>query len=153
MPPGDSPTPELHGAFAQPIEGMLSVLNVGAGTGSYEPPDLPVVAVEPSWQMIGQRTNGSNVVQARAERLPFTDRSFAAAMAVLTVSHWADTKRGLEMGQGCACGLRGLAGAFVPRLALHACREQISGCYAVLRSVNRGSYPQRLDSRRDLLVQ
>ena len=62
-----------------------TVVNVGAGTGSYEPPDRDVTAVEPSAVMIAQRPPGAApVVQASAEALPFDDASFDAAMAVLT---------------------------------------------------------------------
>jgi SAM-dependent methyltransferase len=74
-----------------------SVLNVGAGTGSYEPIDREVTAVEPSTRMIAQRPAGAApVVQARAEHLPFAGRSFDAAMAVLTVHHWTDLNAGLR---------------------------------------------------------
>jgi SAM-dependent methyltransferase len=73
-----------------------SVLNVGAGAGSYEPSDRRVVAVEPSLAMIRQRRSGSaSVVQASATHLSFRDASFAAALAVLTVHHWPDRARGL----------------------------------------------------------
>lgn len=89
------PDPRIARCIRAALKGTRSVLNVGAGTGSYEPPDLAVVAVEPSWQMIGQRTDGTIVVQARAEDLPFRDHSFGAAMAVLTIQHWNDRKRGL----------------------------------------------------------
>jgi SAM-dependent methyltransferase len=72
------------------------VLNVGAGSGSYEPTDLPVVAVEPSHVMLHQRPAGAGpAVQAVAERLPFRSGDFAAGMAILTVHHWADVERGL----------------------------------------------------------
>jgi SAM-dependent methyltransferase len=72
------------------------VLNVGAGAGNYEPLDREVVAVEPSAEMISQRPEGSApVIQASAEALPFADNSFDAAMASLTVHHWADKARGL----------------------------------------------------------
>jgi SAM-dependent methyltransferase len=72
------------------------VVNVGAGTGAYEPRDREVVAVEPSETMIAQRPAGSApVIRAYAEELPFKDRSFDAAMAVLTDHHWADHARGL----------------------------------------------------------
>lgn len=72
------------------------VVNVGAGTGSYEPTDRAVVAVEPSLAMIRQRpASGVRVVQASATHLPFTDASFGAALAVLTVHHWPDRVRGL----------------------------------------------------------
>jgi SAM-dependent methyltransferase len=73
-----------------------TVVNVGAGTGSYEPAGRRVTAVEPSAVMIGQRPAGAApAVQAAAERLPFEDRSFDAAMAVWTVHHWDDPAAGL----------------------------------------------------------
>lgn len=73
-----------------------SVLNVGAGAGSYEPDDRTVVAVEPSAVMLAQRPPGSApAVRARAEALPFADRAFAAVLAVLTLHHWADRAAGL----------------------------------------------------------
>lgn len=73
-----------------------SVLNVGAGAGSYEPADRLVVAAEPSVEMIRQRsTTAARAVQATAERLPFRDGSFDAALAILTVHHWPDRQRGL----------------------------------------------------------
>ena len=73
-----------------------TVVNVGAGTGSYEPVDRDVTAVEPSATMIAQRPPGAApVVQASAEALPFEDGAFDAALAVLTVHHWADWRRGI----------------------------------------------------------
>jgi SAM-dependent methyltransferase len=72
-----------------------TVVNVGAGTGSYEPPDREVTAVEPSAVMIAQRPPGAApAVQASAEALPFADASFDAAMAVLTIHHWSDFPAG-----------------------------------------------------------
>lgn len=72
------------------------VVNVGAGTGSYEPDDRWVVAVEPSTTMLAQRPEGSApAVQAVAERLPFPDGAFDAALAVFTVHHWRDIGAGL----------------------------------------------------------
>jgi SAM-dependent methyltransferase len=74
-----------------------TVVNVGAGTGSYEPPDREVTAVEPSTVMIEQRPPGAApVVQATAEALPFEDDSFDAAMAVLSDHHWSDRAAGLR---------------------------------------------------------
>ena len=74
-----------------------TVLNVGAGAGSYEPVDRQVTAVEPSTEMIGQRPETTaRVVRAYAEDLPFEDKSFDAAMAVLTVHHWADKEKGMR---------------------------------------------------------
>ncbi|MGI9017510.1 MAG: class I SAM-dependent methyltransferase [Euzebya sp.] len=73
-----------------------SVINVGAGTGNYEPPQARVVAVEPSTIMIGQRpTQSGPVVQATAESLPVADDSFDVALAILTIHHWSDLHRGL----------------------------------------------------------
>jgi SAM-dependent methyltransferase len=73
-----------------------SVINVGAGAGSYEPPDREVTAVEPSELMISQRSPGAApAVQASAEQLPFDDDSFDAAMAMITVHHWRDLEAGL----------------------------------------------------------
>jgi len=72
-----------------------SVVNVGAGSGSYEPVDLSVLAVEPSREMIRQRPAGAApAVQAVAERLPLGDGSVDAALAVLTLHHWADRAAG-----------------------------------------------------------
>ncbi|PNG98787.1 hypothetical protein SMF913_14812 [Streptomyces malaysiensis] len=74
-----------------------TVLNVGAGTGSYEPADRDVTAVEPSAVMRGQRPAGSaRCVAAAAESLPFEDQSFDVAMAVSTVHHWGDPIVGLR---------------------------------------------------------
>ena len=67
-----------------------SVVNVGAGSGAYEPRDRDVVAVEPSAVMLAQRPPGAaRAIQASAEALPFEDGSFDAALAVLTMHHWA----------------------------------------------------------------
>jgi SAM-dependent methyltransferase len=74
-----------------------SVINVGAGAGSYEPRDRVVQAVEPSATMIAQRHAGAApCVQASAEALPFDDKSFDAAMAILTIHHWSDWRAGLR---------------------------------------------------------
>lgn len=75
----------------------VRVVNVGAGTGSYEPRDRDVVAVEPSALMIAQRRpDAAPVVQARAESLPFDNGAFDASLAVLTDHHWADRASGLR---------------------------------------------------------
>jgi SAM-dependent methyltransferase len=74
-----------------------TVLNVGAGTGSYEPSDRQVLAVEPSALMRSQRLPGAAPCLAgSAEHLPFDDQSFDAAMAVCTVHHWRDPVAGLR---------------------------------------------------------
>jgi SAM-dependent methyltransferase len=74
-----------------------TILNVGAGTGSYEPPGRDVIAVEPSALMRAQRPAGAApCVAAAAESLPFEDQSFDAAMAIATVHHWQDPIAGLR---------------------------------------------------------
>lgn len=74
-----------------------TVLNVGAGAGSYEPSDGQVVAVEPSATMRAQRrADAPPCVGAAAERLPFGDRCFDAAMAFSTIHHWQDPGAGLR---------------------------------------------------------
>lgn len=85
--------------WAAQIEAALadahSVVNVGAGSGSYEPVSRAVVAVEPSFVMIDQRPRGAApVVAGVAEALPFPNDSFDAALAVLTVHHWRDPDAG-----------------------------------------------------------
>jgi SAM-dependent methyltransferase len=74
-----------------------TVLNVGAGTGSYEPPGRDVTAVEPSAVMRAQRPpDAAPCVAASAESLPFEDQSFDAAMASSTIEHWQDPIAGLR---------------------------------------------------------
>lgn len=74
-----------------------TVLNVGAGTGNYEPADRQVVAVEPSDEMIRQRRGRCpRVLRGAAEALPFPDRAFDASMAILTIHHWANVVDGLK---------------------------------------------------------
>ena len=90
------PDPRIARQIVDALGDARSILNVGAGTGSYEPDRISVIAVEPSIEMIRQRLSGAApVVQARAERLPFPDRSFDAALAILTIHHWSDLPRGL----------------------------------------------------------
>jgi SAM-dependent methyltransferase len=73
------------------------VLNVGAGTGSYEPADRELTAVEPSEVMIAQRPPGAApVVRAMAESLPFADGEFDAAMTIISDHHWSDRAQGLR---------------------------------------------------------
>ncbi|SEH01027.1 Methyltransferase domain-containing protein [Nonomuraea solani] len=74
-----------------------TVLNVGAGTGSYEPSDRYVLAVEPSALMRSQRPpDAAPCLVGSAESLPFDDRSFDAAMAIASVHHWPDPIAGLR---------------------------------------------------------
>jgi SAM-dependent methyltransferase len=90
------PDPRIAERLAAALGDAHSVLNVGAGAGSYEPAERRVVAVEPSAVMVAQRPpDAAPAVRARAEALPFPDRAFDAAMAVLTLHHWSDRARGL----------------------------------------------------------
>lgn len=91
------PDPRIAAQIECALGPARSVLNVGAGTGSYEPGDRDVIALEPSAEMIRQRPPGAApVVEGTAESLPFADKSFDAAMAILTVHHWSDKQRGVS---------------------------------------------------------
>ena len=89
--------PRIAAAILDALGDARTVLNVGAGSGNYEPSDRDVVALEPSQVMIDQRPAGAApVVRGRAEELPFEDGSFDAVMAVLSDHHWTDRRRGLS---------------------------------------------------------
>ena len=89
--------PRIAAAIESAVAGCNSILNVGAGTGSYEPASALVIAVEPSLTMISQRaSSAAPVVQARAEALPFPNRSLDAVLGILTVYHWKDQAKGLS---------------------------------------------------------
>lgn len=86
--------------IARRIEAALgsakTVLNIGAGAGSYEPTNKVITAVEPSAEMIQQRpVSNATVIQGSAEDLPYDDNTFDASMAVLTIHHWSDQERGV----------------------------------------------------------
>lgn len=90
------PDPRIAAAIRAALGDAGSVVNVGAGTGSYEPRDIGVLAVEPSLEMIRQRPPGSApVLRAASEHLPLRSASFDAALAVLTLQHWNDRAGGL----------------------------------------------------------
>lgn len=89
--------PKLARVIWDALADARTILNVGAGTGSYEPPDRWVLAVEPSQVMISQRpAEAAPVIRATAESLPLAERSVDAAMAILTIHHWADIDAGLR---------------------------------------------------------
>ena len=89
--------PRIAEAIWAALGDARTVLNVGAGTGSYEPPDRDVLAVEPSELMRAQRPpDAAPCLAGAAEALPFDDQSFDAAMAVCTVHHWRDPVAGLR---------------------------------------------------------
>jgi len=91
------PDPRIARFINEALGSARTVLNVGAGTGSYEPTDREVTAVEPSREMIRQRKPGAaRAIEASAESLPFPDKSFDASMAILTIHHWTDKRAGLR---------------------------------------------------------
>lgn len=90
------PDPRIAGYIDAALASAASVVNVGAGAGSYEPSRCRVVAVEPSQRMIDQRRNDSAVVRAYADHLPFADASFDGSLAILTIHHWPDWRVGLR---------------------------------------------------------
>jgi SAM-dependent methyltransferase len=90
------PDPRIGRFVVDGLGDARSVVNVGAGTGSYEPRDRRVVAVEPSGVMLAQRpADAAPAVRACAEGLPFRRASFDAALGVLTIHHWTDWRAGL----------------------------------------------------------
>ena len=81
--------PKIAEQLYSELRGATRIINIGAGTGSYEPENIELVAVEPSSKMIAQRKNGSQrVEQAFAESLPFENNSFSHAMTVNSMHHW-----------------------------------------------------------------
>ena len=90
------PEPRIAAAIEEVLGDAATVLNVGAGAGSYEPTDRDVVAVEPSASMRAQRpAHLPPAIDAMAEALPFPDRHFDASMATFTVHQWAKLRAGL----------------------------------------------------------
>ena len=90
------PDPRIAAAVHAALGDARTVLNVGAGTGSYEPTDRPVLAVEPSTAMAQQRpAHLPPAVRAVAESLPLADQCVDASMAIMTIQHWTDWRRGL----------------------------------------------------------
>jgi SAM-dependent methyltransferase len=90
------PDPRIAAAIHSALDEAATVINVGAGTGSYEPPQT-VLAVDPSTVMLAQRPPGSApAVRAAAESLPLPDDAADAAMALLTIHHWSDLAAGIH---------------------------------------------------------
>ena len=88
--------PRIFNRICTALSGCATVLNIGAGTGSYEPPSC-TLAIEPSGKMIEQRPPGvARCIQAQAEYLPLVDKSFDGALASLTIHHWKNLAAGLE---------------------------------------------------------
>jgi SAM-dependent methyltransferase len=91
------PDPRIAARISEALGAARTVLNVGAGAGSYEPAGRRVTPVEPSASMRAQRPPGlAAAVDATAEDLPFADGSFDAAMATFSVHQWTDLRAGLR---------------------------------------------------------
>jgi hypothetical protein len=91
------PEPAFVTAIQQALADATTLVNIGAGAGSYEPTELDVTAVEPSAAMRAQRPAGSApAIDAVAEQLPFPDDAFDAALATFTVHQWRDLREGLR---------------------------------------------------------
>jgi SAM-dependent methyltransferase len=89
--------PRFEAAIWKALGDARSVLNIGAGTGSYEPTDREVIAVEPSLVMIAQRPpDAAQAIQGVAESIPLEDKSVDATMGIFTMQHWDDIDRGLS---------------------------------------------------------
>jgi len=87
--------PRIAATIWAALAGNATVINIGAGTGSYEPVET-IAAIEPSPVMIAQRPPGSApAIQAVAEHVPLRDDCADAALAVLTIHHWTDLAAGL----------------------------------------------------------
>lgn len=79
------------------LNGASKILNIGAGTGSYEPSGVDLIALEPSSEMIAQRPSGAHpVVQGVAENLPFEDNLFSHTLTVLSMHHWTDRAKAFK---------------------------------------------------------
>src|SRR3954453_16778303 len=90
------PDPHFAAAIERALGDARTVVNVGAGAGAYESPDREVVAIEPSATMRAQRApDAAPAIPAYAEELPLDADSVDAALAVMTVHHWRDPRRGL----------------------------------------------------------
>ena len=90
------PDPRIAAAIWATLGNAATVVNVGAGAGSYEPSDRKLIAIEPSRVMIAQRPLGAApAIQAVAEALPLKDQAVDAAMAVLSLQHWDNVNQGL----------------------------------------------------------
>ncbi len=91
------PDPRIASAVAAALGDARTVVNVGAGAGSYEPATAQVTAVEPSAAMRAQRpAHLSPAVDATAESLPYGDDAFDAAMTTFSVHQWSDLTAGLR---------------------------------------------------------
>lgn len=144
--------PDLARQIHTALGDARTLVNVGAGAGAYEPPNRTVLAVEPSPVMIAQRpADAAPAVLATAERLPFVDGSFDAAMALHTVHHWSDPAAGLDELRRVARRVVVVAGDahVIDRLWLTA--EYFPGmAFAARRDVQPQAIAERLGGRTEI---
>lgn len=140
------PDPRIAAAILRALGPSGSVVNVGAGSGSYEPRDRPTVAVDPSLVMLRQRDAGAApAVRGSASDLPFRDAAFDASLAILTVHHWPDPARGLAE----------LRRAARRRTVLFTCDPDMTDFWLLdyfpeIRELDRQSMPTLSELRRHL---
>lgn len=90
------PDKRIADRISKHLVGAQRIINVGAGSGAYEPTHCEVVAIEPSQKMIARRKKTTaTVIQGFAEDLPFGDNEFDVATGILTIHHWSDISQGL----------------------------------------------------------
>ncbi|GCD19173.1 hypothetical protein CTKZ_07350 [Cellulomonas algicola] len=145
------PDPRIAARVHAALGSARTVLNVGAGAGSYEPADRYVLAVEPSAAMRAQRPAGAApALDATVEHLPFDDDAFDAAMAMVTVHQWRDVDQGLRVsarGTTTSASTPGPVRAVSPaRSAGGAARRRPSRRARRARRSRPGSRPARAGS-------
>jgi len=120
--------PRIARAIWEALGDAVSVANIGAGTGSYEPRDRDVTAVEPSAIMIAQRAaDAAPAIQGSAEQIPLGDDSVDAAMAVITDHHWSNRALGLaEMRRIARKRVVALTIDFAPRFEFWLTRDYLT---------------------------
>jgi SAM-dependent methyltransferase len=89
------PDDRIQSAIDDALGEAVTVLNVGAGTGAYEPAHRDVTAVEPSASMRAERASAKPAIDSTADHLPFADDSFDAGMSTMSVHQWPDLEAGL----------------------------------------------------------
>ncbi len=88
--------PRIAALIHKALGSSRTILNIGAGAGSYEPQDRYVLALEPSAAMRAQRPpHLSPAIHGIAENLPFDDQSIDASMAMITIHQWQSAEKGL----------------------------------------------------------
>jgi SAM-dependent methyltransferase len=137
------PDSRIAKSIEQALGAAKVILSVGAGTGSYEPANRQLIAVEPSLSMIHKRSPfAARAVQAVAGSLPFKDGTFEASMAILTVHHWPDKEAGLHEMR------RVTRGAIVLMTYDPSCRPWLTDYLPQIATLDAAQMPQISDYKR-----